>query len=43
MGDGAAVELALADALDRASAAGEWTVVAALAAELAARRAQRGG
>lgn len=29
---------ALAAALERASAAGEWSVVAALAAELAARR-----
>jgi hypothetical protein len=43
MGDENDVERALADALGRASAAGEWTVVAALAAELAARRAQRGG
>jgi integrase len=32
------VELALASALERASAAGEWSVVAALASELAARR-----
>ena len=33
-----ATTAALALALERASAAGEWAVVAALAAELAARR-----
>lgn len=32
------LEQALAAALERASAAGEWSVVASLAAELAARR-----
>jgi hypothetical protein len=46
VGDGAtardAVELALADALTRASAAGEWAVVAKLAGELEARRLARG-
>jgi hypothetical protein len=36
----AVLEQALAVALERASAAGEWGVVAALAAELAARRVQ---
>ncbi|HEY3235484.1 MAG TPA: hypothetical protein VGJ84_12275 [Polyangiaceae bacterium] len=35
------VEAALADALTRASVAGEWTVVAQLAAELQARREAR--
>ena len=35
------VEAALATALDRASAAGEWSTVATLAAELAARRTAR--
>jgi len=37
------VEAALADALTKASAAGEWTVVATLARELEARRAARAG
>jgi len=32
------ISLALATALERASAAGEWSTVALLAAELAARR-----
>ena len=41
MGDGDAVERALASALERAALAGEWGVVAALTAELAARRAAR--
>ena len=35
------VELALADALQRASVAGAWTVVERLAAELEARRRER--
>jgi hypothetical protein len=35
------VETALADALTKASAAGEWTTVAALARELEARRKGR--
>jgi hypothetical protein len=35
------VELALAAALERASAAGEWAAVAALANELQARRMAR--
>ena len=34
------IVIALASALERASAAGEWAVVAALAGELAARRAE---
>jgi hypothetical protein len=38
-----AVEHALAEALQRASAAGEWGAVASLAAELAARRKARAG
>jgi len=46
VGDGAsagdAVERDLADALTRASAAGEWSVVASLAKELEARRLARG-
>ena len=37
-----AVELALAEALTRASAAGEWAVVETLGAELANRRQRRG-
>lgn len=37
------LEDALADALSRAAAAGEWTVVAALARELEARRAAPSG
>ena len=36
-------EAALADALTKASAAGQWTVVAALAGELEARRKARAG
>jgi hypothetical protein len=35
------VEAALSDALTKASAAGQWTVVATLAAELEARRKAR--
>jgi hypothetical protein len=35
------VDTALASALERASAAGEWSTVATLAGELAARRAAR--
>jgi hypothetical protein len=35
------VDAALAAALERASAAGEWSTVATLAGELAARRAAR--
>jgi len=38
LSDPSALDLALANALERASAAGRWDVVAALAAELAARR-----
>ncbi len=38
---GDVVEVALADALSRAAAAGEWQVVAALAAELSVRRTAR--
>lgn len=38
---GDAVELALATALERASAAGEWAVVTTLAAQLDARRLAR--
>jgi hypothetical protein len=37
------VELALATALDRASAAGQWTVAEVLARELEARRKARAG
>jgi hypothetical protein len=37
------VELALATALDRASAAGQWTAVEVLARELEARRKSRTG
>jgi phospholipase C len=37
------VETALAEALTLAAAAGEWTVVAAIAAELEARRVARAG
>lgn len=40
-GSGDAVELALATALERASAAGQWTVVEVLARELEARRKAR--
>ena len=36
------VESALATALERAAAAGQWTVVETLARELAARRVARG-
>lgn len=43
VGPGGSVEDALARALDRASAAGEWTVVAALARELEARRLASAG
>jgi hypothetical protein len=38
-----AVEIALADALTRASAAAQWDVVARLAGELEARRKARAG
>jgi hypothetical protein len=37
------VETALADALTKASAAGQWEVVATLARELQARREARAG
>jgi hypothetical protein len=37
------IEAALGDALTKASAAGQWTVVATLAAELEARRKARAG
>ena len=37
------IEVALAEALARASSAGEWAVVSLLAGELAARRATRQG
>jgi hypothetical protein len=40
---GDVVEAALASALDRASAAGEWSIVATLAREFEARRGARAG
>ena len=43
LGDKDAVEIALADALTKASSAGQWDVVALLSRELEARRKARSG